>query len=358
MSSQPTGERSEKPTFKRIKDARERGQVARSRDLASAVSFIAATGVLAWGATRLAASIGERFVRAFNDAATLGTAPIDALTVTNALWSDATLLATLVGPVALAAAALSIGTSVAQTGWVVAPKALEIKWEKLSPSSGIQRFSPKQAGTELAKAIVGLTALGYFCYAVIGDVVAVAPGLASMMPGESARHGWDRVMSLMWRAGLVLAFLAIGDYGIQRWRWYTQLKMTRQEVRDEFKQQDGNPDVRMRVRRVQRDMVRKRMLHAVKTATVVVTNPTHYAVALEYRRETMAAPVVVAKGKDQLALRIKQIAREHDVPVIENVSLARGLYRDAEIGQAIPADLFGAVAEVLAYLVRLKQLVL
>jgi flagellar biosynthetic protein FlhB len=134
--------------------------------------------------------------------------------------------------------------------------------------------------------------------------------------------------------------------------------MTRQEVRDEAKLNEGSPEIKARVRRVQREMSRRRMLQAVKTATVVVTNPTHFAVALEYRRSEMVAPRVVAKGQDHMAARIRALAREHGVPIVENVTLARALHKSAEIGDTIPAALFGAVAEVLAYLVRIKQLVL
>jgi flagellar biosynthetic protein FlhB len=152
--------------------------------------------------------------------------------------------------------------------------------------------------------------------------------------------------------------LGAADYAVQRWRWFMNLKMTRKEVRDDAKGNEGNPEIKARVRRIQRDMARNRMLKSVETATVVITNPTHFAVALEYRRGEMAAPVVVAKGQDHLAARIRTIARERGVPIVENVTLARALYKTADVGQTIPADLFGAVAEILAYLVRLKQLML
>jgi flagellar biosynthetic protein FlhB len=263
-----------------------------------------------------------------------------------------------VGPTALAAAVFSVATSVAQTGWVVAPKAVEFNWGRLNPSNGFSKFSPKQAGGELVKALLGLGVLGAFCYYLVRQVFEAAPSLVAMMPGESAAVGWHHVIGLLWRAGVVLALLAIGDYGLQWWRWHSQLKMTRQEVRDESKSQDGNPEIKMRVRRIQREMTKKRMLQDVKTATVVITNPTHVAVALRYDRAAMSAPLVVAKGQDHMALRIRQVAREHDVPIVENVTLARALHRGAEVGESIPSDLFGAVAEILAYLVRLKQLIL
>jgi len=175
---------------------------------------------------------------------------------------------------------------------------------------------------------------------------------------ESARAGWAQLWTLLWRASLALMALGVADYGWQRFRWFSDLKMTRQEMRDEAKQNEVSPEIKGRVRKIQRDIARNRMLKAVETATVVITNPTHFAVALEYRRGEMSAPVVVAKGQDHVAARIRTIAREHGVPIVENVTLARALYKAADLGDSIPADLFGAVAEVLAYLVRLKQLML
>ncbi len=157
---------------------------------------------------------------------------------------------------------------------------------------------------------------------------------------------------------VALLMIAAADYGVQRWRHWTSLKMTKQEVRDEAKGEGGSPEMKARVKKVQRDMTRRRMLKAVKTATVVITNPTHYAVALEYNRTVSPAPRVVAKGKDLLAAKIRAAARDAGVPIIENVSLAQALYKGVEVGETIPADLFGAVAEVLAYLVRIKQLML
>jgi flagellar biosynthetic protein FlhB len=162
----------------------------------------------------------------------------------------------------------------------------------------------------------------------------------------------------MRKSAIALVVLACADYGVQRWRFMKSQRMTKQEVKDEQKDLEGNPEIKGRVRRIQFDLRRKRMMAAVPRATVVVTNPTHYAVALEYVRGGLPAPRVVAKGRGFVALRIREIAREHNVPIIENPPLARALYAGAEVGDMIPGALFEAVAEVLAYLIRLKQLVL
>jgi flagellar biosynthetic protein FlhB len=278
--------------------------------------------------------------------------------VSGVIWANLGSLALIAGPPALLAAGASVMTSVAQTGWAISPKALEIKWDRVSPAAGFKKLSFKQALPELVKALIGMAAIGGLGYVLIRDFTAGATLAVGMSPTELARWGWEQVWSLLWRASLVFGILAAGDYALQHWRLMSQLKMSRQEVRDEAKLNEGSPETKARVRRVQRDMTRKRMLQAVKTATVVITNPTHIAVALEYRRAEMTAPKIVAMGGDHMAARIRAVAREHGVPIVENVALARALYKSADVGDTIPGALFGAVAEVLAYLVRLKQLVL
>lgn len=358
MAESPASERTEKPTPKRVKDAREKGQVARSRDLSSAASLAAVTLGLGWLGVSMMSALATRIIVGLDTLADRAHEPIVPGMVAGLLWTDAGLLVRIAGPPALIAGLLSVAASFAQIGWAFSPKALELNWQRMSPAAGFGRLKPTQALPELGKALVGMAVVGTIGYLIVYEFYLQAPGLMGMPAGESARVAWDRLWTLLWRTSLGLIALAVADYGVQYWRWYTQLKMTRQQVLDESKMNDGRPEVKARVRRIQREIARNRMLKAVETATVVVTNPTHYAVALEYRRGEMAAPRLVAKGKDHMAARIKEIARRHDVPIVENVTLARALHKHAAIGDAIPADLFGAVAEVLAYLVRMKRLML
>lgn len=358
MAEQQAGERTEKPTAKRIKDAREKGQVARSRDLSSAVSLAAVTLGLGWLGVGMVTLIAGRIIVGLGTLADRAHQPIVAGAIEGLLWADGGLLMKIAGPPALIAGLLSVGASFAQIGWSFSPKALEVSWERLNPASGLARLKPMRAVPELLKALAGMIAVGVVGYLLIHEFYTQAPGLMGMTAAESGRVMWDRLWTLLWRCSLALVALAAADYGVQYWQWFSQLKMTRQQVTDESKMNDGRPEVKARVRRVQREMARNRMLQAVETATVVVTNPTHYAVALEYRRGEMTAPRVVAKGRDHMAARIREIARKHDVPIIENVTLARALHKHAEVGDTIPADLFSAVAEVLAYLVRMKRLML
>jgi flagellar biosynthetic protein FlhB len=322
------------------------------------VSLAAATLTLGWFGVRMIGLLHDRLVLGLSNFGTHARGTIDPNELVSLIWNDGRLLAQIAGPPALVAAAVSVLASVVQTGGAYAPKAIQLNWERLNPATGLARMAPTAASGELVKALLGISAIGAVCYLFIGDFYPRAPLLTSLMPSQLGSLGSSYLWTLLWRCSLALVALGGADYAWQRWRWLSQLKMTRQEVRDEAKSNEGSPEIKSRVRKIQREMNKRRMLQAVKTATVVVTNPTHYAVALEYRRADMTAPIVIAKGQDHLAARIRAVARDHGVPIVENVTLARSLYQTTDIGDAIPANLFSAVAEMLAYLVRLKQLVL
>ncbi len=358
MADESAGEKTEHASQKKLKDAREKGQVVRSRDLVVAFASLAITLALVGTGTsmmsRLAARVGMGLTR-------IGDTPlasIGAHDLATMVATDMGFVGLIVGPLLLTAAVVSVAGNVAQSGWVFAPQNLQLNFERLSPSKGLARLKPSQSWVDLLKQAVSVTAISVLAVRVVTEVVTDSPRLMWMAPAETARTGWQHLLSLLWRVGFALLALAGADYGLQFWRQRSSLKMSKQELKDEAKGSEGSPEVKARVRKIQREMNKRRMLKAVTSATIVVTNPTHFAVALEYRRERMSAPVVVAKGKDLMAQRIKKIAREAGVPVVENVSLAQALFKGSEVGDAIPGALFGAVAEVLAYLVRIKQLML
>jgi flagellar biosynthetic protein FlhB len=264
----------------------------------------------------------------------------------------------LVAPVALTAVVVTFSLFYVQGGWVIATEALQLNFGKLSPASGIKRLGFSSGGLDTLKMLVLVVTLSWLSYRAVSATLLDAARYARMSPFESGLAGWSDVERLLRQATLAMLVVGCADYGLQRWRLTKSLKMTKQEVKDDVKLTEGNPEIKARVRRIQLTMARKRMLASVPKATVVITNPTHYAVALEYRRAEMGAPRVLAKGRGLLAQRIKAIAREHGVPTVENVPLAQSLYKTVEVGDFIPAALFEAVAEVLAYLIRLKQLAL
>ncbi|MCC6991614.1 MAG: flagellar biosynthesis protein FlhB [Acidobacteria bacterium] len=356
MADASTGEKTEKPSAKKLKEARQKGNVPRSADLVAALSLLAVTSVMAqFGATSLG-RLQQHLagvLRGLGDSAHVA---VTAESLGLLAQYDSVLLAIIVAPLMATAAATGLAGNLVQSGWVFAPERLTPNFNKLSPANGFKRFAPSQAGVTVVKAIIAVTIVASVLWSLGQEALADTPRLAWMTPAAAATEGWTWVWRLLVRGGLALLFLAGADVGWQWWRHYQSLKMSKQELRDEAKSSDGNPEIKARVRKIQRDMTRRRMLAAVKTATVVVTNPTHFAVALEYKRGSMSAPLVVAKGQDLLAARIREIAREHGVPIVENKPLAQALFKGAEVGDSIPGDLFGAVAEVLAYLVRIRQL--
>jgi flagellar biosynthesis protein FlhB len=267
-----------------------------------------------------------------------------------------TTLAMLVGPVTLAAVVAGLAASMAMGGIRVSWEPLHLNFNRLSPANGFRRLMPSRAGVDLLRTVIVAVAVGWVGWDVVQAFLADSVRVSRLDPAAAGAATGEAVLRLFKRALIVFGLVAGADYAYKRWHHRRSLRMTKQEVKEESKLIEGNPEIKGRVRRIQREMARRRMLAAVPKATVVITNPTHYAVALEYRREAMHAPRVVAKGVDHVAERIKAIAREHGVPSVENVTLARALHARADLDEPIPADLFEAVAEVLAYLIKLKQL--
>jgi flagellar biosynthetic protein FlhB len=349
-------ERTEQPTGKRLRDARERGQIARSKEVQDAVQLAATLTALTW--------LGGYMVTALADRVASGIGRIDAVAhravlpaeLTAMAASQLAYLAMIVGPLMATAVIAGLAAVWAQGGWTVSWQPLQPSFARLSPANGLKRFVPTKAGLDLARVAISATALAWIGWGVVRPFLEGAPELSRVDPTQAAGATWATVLVLVRRALIVFGTVAAADYLVKRYQLRQSLRMTKQEVKDEHKLLEGNPEIKGRVRRVQREMARRRMLAAVPKATVVITNPTHVAVALEYKRDAMAAPKVLAKGADHVAQKIKEVAKAHGIPTVENVTLARALYAHAEIDEAIPADLFEAVAEVLAYLVRLKQL--
>jgi flagellar biosynthetic protein FlhB len=353
-----SSEKTEKPSAKKLKDAREKGQVARSKDLAIAAASVAATIALAQLGERLLRGLGEGLASGLTHFADAPMRTVTEGELSSMVISGSGSMVRLVGPIAMATMIVGVGVHGLQGGWMFSPKGLTLNWSRLSPAQGFKRFGLMQSGADTLKTLVSVAMIAYFGWRAIDEMMAAATQLAWLAPIDAAKTAWSHAESLLWRVAIGLGGLALGDYMLQRYRLMSQLKMSKQEVKDEAKQQEGSAEVKGKIRRIQADMARRRMMNDVPRATVVITNPTHYAVALEYKRGMMSAPVVLAKGADNVALRIREKARQHGIPIVENKPLAQGLFATAEIGQPIPGQLFAAVAEVLAQLIRLKQLVL
>jgi len=343
------GERTEAPTPKRLRDARQKGEVARSDEVVSIGVLLLAVLSLKMLGPQMWESMAAILARGLGQ-------PIPQLTPESAqqlgrdtAWQLVRALLPLLGVVAASAVALNV----AQVGPLFTGQRLKPQLSRVNPGAGLKRLVSVEGLFRLAKSlakfviialVVGLTLRGQF--AALAELGALSPGDATT---RLASLGFD----IAFRAAGVLFILALADYAWQRRQHMKRLRMTKHEVQQELKETDGDPHIKAAIRR-RRQQLLNRMIAAVKTADVVVTNPTHYAVALKYDAVSMPAPMVVAKGQDYLALRIRDVAREAGVPVLEEPPLARALHASVQVGHYIPANLFHAVAEVLAWVYALR----
>ncbi len=343
------GQQTEKPTPRRIEKARREGRFLVSRELVSAVQFLAFTILLAaaggaWFA-QLLAQTRSGLAAAFRTE--LGLAGI-------VMLARQTLYGAFL-PLALGGAVLLGVTLAAQLGTTrlgLATKRLAPDFGRLNLASRLREL-PRQNWAVFRQALLLLPLFALAVYGVISNSLPTLLMLPLQGVPQASRQVAAAIQDLFWKATLVFVALGAFDLWRQRHQYIRDLSMSKQEIREEAKETEGNPQVRARIRRLQRDLLRRQMMRQVRKATAVVVNPTHYAVALQYQLESMVAPKVVAKGKNYLAQRIRRLAIEHQVPVVENPPLAQALYKSTQVGQEIPAHLYRAVAEVLAYIYRL-----
>jgi flagellar biosynthetic protein FlhB len=340
-------QKSERATPRRRKKALEKGQIARSRDLPSALALLSVAVLLRWAEGGWLPAWRELFRHLL---AAASTAHVNAFLPALHWTAEDTIL--WAGPPLAAALAISAFGLAAQGGFVFTPLAFEPKFERFNPANNLSRIFSIGGLSPLLKSLIPAAFLLYLASGILRrDWLQLLHASAMGLPGEM--H-WlaDVLYELSWKGGMVLLAWSAVDYGLQRWNYERSLRMSKQEVRDEYKELEGNPTTRGRIRRLRRDLRRKRMLQQVRRATVVITNPDEFAVALEYVPGKMPAPVVLAKGRGELAQKIKREARWHEIPIVENKPLAQALYRTVEVGGAIPAKLYTAVAEVLAFIYR------
>ena len=352
MAEERDEERTEPATPRRREEARERGQVARSADLSSAVILLAAVLALRFMGRPLAGTVFASAATVLEGLAFVDGEPAHLLPQFAGAFG-AVLMAFL--PFAGILLAAALGANLVQVGFLFSAGPLTPDFNRIDPISGFGRLISMRG---LVRILGGLFKVSAVAVVVFGTLWAERVRLV-----ELSGLGFEQIlgaavelmMTVSLRAALVLLVLAIFDYGFQKWQHERDLRMSKQEVREELKRYEGDPRIRERRRAIQQQLALQRMMLGVPGATVVITNPTHLAVAIRYEK-AMEAPVVVAKGAEQLARRIRESALENGVPLVERKDLARALYRSAEVGQAIPSDLYQAVAEILAYVYRIKGL--
>lgn len=351
MAEEDLSNKTEEPTPRRREKAREEGQIARSVEVTA--STVLLTGVIAmsqWGGDT-AQDLREAMRRSLLD---LGTSDLTPAQVGHALYDAGAVIVHATLPVIVAMALAGTVSNLAQVGVGWYPQLLLPKASRISPATGFQRVFSRRGLVDLLKNVLKIGLVSWVAWKVVLSTQHKLPAIGLAAPDEILGTGAAELVRMLLWVGSTLAVLAAVDYLWQRRTHAQSLRMTRQEIKDEMRQSEGDPKLRQRMKRAYRDMTGNRMLSEVATADVVVTNPTHFAVALRYRSEEGGAPRVVAKGVDELAERIKQLARAGGVPIVERRSLARALYRSVKVGSEIPAGLYRAVAEVLAYIYGLQ----
>jgi len=347
-------EQTEKPTGKRIHETRQKGQVARSPDIASAAVFLAAVFTLHASMLPTISLVGSTLhgyldhLRDRHD--------LNIFSAWGLFAQFGAAFFSLMGILLLTSLVLAIAANVAQFGFLFTLQKLQPRFSVLNPISGFKnRFLSIGVLVGLGKQLLKLAAILLICLPVLIGSLSSFYTVSQTSPHQIVEYMNDLVFGMGWRFGILLLVIGLADFAYERWHLMDSLKMTKQEVKDEHKQYESSPEVRQAVKRRQREAARRRMMAAVPKATVVITNPTHYAVALEWDEIKMEAPVLTAKGADLIAKRIRDIARENKVPVIENAPLARTIYERVDLDSAVPPNLYAAVAQVIAFVYKLKN---
>jgi flagellar biosynthetic protein FlhB len=352
MPDQPASERTEEATPHRLQKARQEGRIAQSQDVPTALMLfallvvltLAGPGVLDWMIQEVRSGVGFRY-----------TGPLEPDTWLAMAGRRAKGMFMVLIPFLAAGVVVSLFSSAIVSGWAVSPKALKLDFGRINPVKGMKNLVSAKSFMKMLMSLLKLAALGLTIWLYLRTRVGLCVMLMRVPVGEAITIITDLAGGLLVRIVLALAAIALCDLVYQRKRYKKDLRMTKQEVKEEVKQYDINPHIKGRIRSIQREMAQKRMLDDVPTADAVITNPTHFAVAIKYNPGDMDAPMVVAKGADLLCERIKELAREHDVPIVERPPLARTLYATCQIGQMIPETLFVAVAEILAMIYRMRK---
>lgn len=347
-------EKTEKATQKKRKDAREKGQVLKSQEINSALLLMACFfGLKIFGSYmyRNIRDFARRILSGYNNIDDLFTVK----GINNMFYEIIIITAQIVAPIAVTALIAGLVANYMQVGFLFTTKTLSVKLSKINPIEGFKRiFSPKSI-VELFKSLIKVFVVGYVAISYMLKQVNNIHNLLDMSITSIVTYIGDITFGVAMRAGGVLIIIAVIDYIYQWWNHEKNLKMSKKEIKEEHKQIEGDPQIKSKIKEKQRQIAMTRMMQDVPKADVIITNPTHYAIALKYDKEKCDAPFILAKGKNLIAQNIKKVAKETDIPMVENKPLAQALYKKADIGDIIPEELYQTVAEVLAYVYGLRQ---
>lgn len=353
MNLQLFGEKTEPATSKRRQEMREKGQIPRSKELVTAVTLL----ISFWSMKLLSSYIFKDLVAIVRTFLNFPRDIDSKFTNENLMQlyiQCLIVIGKVLAPILLIIVLVVVFVNYLQIGAVFTSKPLMPNLNKLNPFEGFKRLFSKRSFVELIKSIFKIGIVGYVVYDYLADNYSIVPELLNMNMESSVIFIGNTIINIGIRAAFVLLILSIFDYGYQIWDYEKSIRMSKQEIKDEYKLIEGNPQIKSKIREKQRQISLRRMMSEVPKADVIITNPTHFAVAVKYDANTSDAPMVVAKGKDLIAQRIKDTAKQNKVPVVENKPLAQALYKSVEIGEKIPAELYKAVAEVLAYVYSLR----
>lgn len=347
------GEKTEKATPKRKQDERKKGNVFQSREIGTVLSLVAVVFSLQllgpWILSKLEQSMSDFF-------GLIGTQEVANISDVRVMFLNVgTCFAVTILPVLLIGVLASIIATIAQTRGLVSFQLLKPKFNRINPIEGFKRLFSLRGLVELLKSILKIIILGIVIWQQVEDLLPTIPRIVDMTIPQAMVLAGSAIMQIVKNVAIIMAFIAAADLLYQWYEYEKNLRMSKQEVKEEYKQTEGDPQVKGKIREKQNAMARRRMMQNVPGADVVIRNPTHYAVALKYDAARNRAPVVVAKGQDELALRIVAVAEQHDVVITENRPLARGLYEAVELDQEIPDRFYQPVAEVLAFVYNLKK---
>ncbi|MBQ3567163.1 MAG: flagellar biosynthesis protein FlhB [Oscillospiraceae bacterium] len=346
-------EKTEKPTAKRRSDQRKEGNVFQSKEIIIAISLIVTFVVFRLFYSLTESTLSGALKSFFSLVGTMDS--LNTSDISQIFIKGIIAFVISAGPIVLIASAVGIIATVVQTRGLVSFKSIQPKFSRMNPLNGIKNLFSIKGIIELLKSVVKIVVLFFVIYSTLKNEVAKLPKMMDMDLAEAIPELGSILWSMSIKVMVAFVFVAGLDFMYQKWDYEKKLKMTKQEVKEEYKMTEGDPKIKGKIKQKQQQMSRQRMMQAVPEANVVIRNPTHYAVALKYDHEKNSAPVIVAKGEDYMALKIIEIAQEHDIPIMENKPLARALYSEVDIGREIPSEFYGPVAEVLAYVYSLKE---
>lgn len=349
--SESLEEKTEQATSQRREEFRRTGQVAQSKEIGTILILMGVSVLCYFLSRQFIVEISNIFSNAFTDQIVSAARNGDIMPALKMSFQHTVMI---IAPIFGVTLLLGVGSTVAQVGFITAWENLSPDLNRINPMNGFSKIFNTRGLVEGAKSVVKIIIVSTIVFSIIKKEMVFTPQLVLLSTGQIFAYIGHVLFRLIGGVCALLTILAIFDYSYQRWELEKRMKMTKQEVKEEFKQREGDPLVKSRIRRIQRDLSQKRMMEKIPKADVIVTNPTHIAVALQYDRLTMAAPVMVAKGADFIAEKIKEIARQHNIPIVENKPLARTIFKTVKLNHPIPKNLYNAVAEILAYVYKIK----